>query len=240
MTNDGLAKPPRAIPIAIVPLVVVGILLGTAVALRVFHSDRVVPVLARNVPAGQRITKSDLAMRSKIVSGFGLSNVADRANEIRGHVALTSLRAGEPVPVTAVTATTVPADFSSCALLRFRTVAATTVDVRSGESVKLMFAPTGYGVGPGPGAFAGFLIDNATERQTSFYFVAVPRSSVAGLLNRLGRSHLSVGLGVAPRCRRPHCVKPGRTRTRTRLRPKQTSSTRQSCHPHPQRPEGED
>jgi len=195
MSDGGPSKRPWAIPIAVAPLLVVLVLLGTTVGLRVFHPDREVPVLAKDVAAGQRITGADLAATPKSVSGFGLGEVARARDAIKGHVARTDLRAGEAISPDALTAAAVPADFPTRTLLRFRTENATTVEVDSGSSVKLMFAPTGDAAVPGPEVVDAVLIDETQKGDEAVYFVAVRPGDVPGLLARLGRSRLLVGRG---------------------------------------------
>jgi hypothetical protein len=238
MTRDDQdTRVPRSISLALVPAAVVLVLLLTAVALWLLHPDRQLPVLATDIAAGHRITRADLAAKPKSVSGYGLGEVATRNGELAGHVTETALRAGEPVPLDSVTASAAPAAFPKCTLLRFRTTDATTLDVRTGSLVKLMFAPIVGGAVPGPGAVDAVLIDATTQGDVSVYFVAVAPTDVAALLARVGRSRLLVGQGVTGRRARGLCLG---TPTQKRPHPQWPSNTRRHCHHRRPRPENGD
>jgi hypothetical protein len=182
MSNDPLT-PPRAVPIAAVPLLLVAVLALTAIGLKVLHSERELWVLARDVGPGHLIQAADFAAKPESVSGFGLGEVV---------VARTELSAGEPIAPDEVTAVAAPSDYPRRKLLRLRADQATMVEVRSGEEVALGFAPTGDESLPGSPVVGAVLVDADEDGDETVLLVAVLPTDVAALLSLAGRSRLIV------------------------------------------------
>jgi hypothetical protein len=191
MSNDPLT-PPRAVPIAAVPLLLVAVLALTAIGLKVLHSERELWVLARDVGPGHLIQAADFAAKPESVSGFGLGEVVVARDELEGHVARTELSAGEPIAPDEVTAVAAPSDYPRRKLLRLRADQATMVEVRSGEEVALGFAPTGDESLPGSPVVGAVLVDADEDGDETVLLVAVLPTDVAALLSLAGRSRLIV------------------------------------------------
>jgi SAF domain len=218
MTMNAEDSSPRAVPVAVGPLLIVLVLFVIAIGLRITAADREVPILGRALAAGHRITRADLASATASVSSFGFGKLADKRSELVGHVTRSALQAGEPIALGSVTKAAVPTTFGGCTLVRFRTSNAATLEVATGEPVRLMFAPSAAGAVPRAAVVHAFLVNATPQAKDSVYFVAVPRAELTGLLTNVGRSQLLVGLGVSGRKARALCSRPSRKRPSRTLR----------------------
>jgi hypothetical protein len=189
MSASSTSDLPKNIAMVVWPIVIVAALLVAIVARRLVGSDPKLPVPTARIAAGHLLGKSDLIDRR--VDGYGLGDVVRDRAALIGHVASKTLESGTPIEKAAVTRA-VPKTYPSLVRLRFRSEHATTADVRPGDRVQLLFAPTGDSPDLAPAAIDAVLIASAEDGDAIVFFVAIAPDDRLPLLARVGRARLSV------------------------------------------------
>jgi hypothetical protein len=85
-----------------------------------------------------------------------------------------------------------PQDVEAKRLLRFRTDDLTVGDVKTGERVNLLLAPTGAGRTLSPQAIEAILVAHPEDGGDGPVWVAIADADRDALLGRLGRSRLII------------------------------------------------
>jgi hypothetical protein len=181
-----------ALPVMIVPAIVVLLLTLMTLGLRVFHGDAKVPVLAHDIAAGTEISGTDFAAKPKSFSGFGGGEALDKRTQIVGHVATERITAGTAIGSAQLTKQAVASSYTHEMTLRFRAEDATTVEVDSGDRVRLMFAPANDAESARAEIVPATLIDATKDGATTTFFVAIESDEARNLLELVGRSRLIV------------------------------------------------
>jgi SAF domain len=172
------------------PALAVG-LLGGASVLAPLSFEKTVQVPRSDIPAFTAITADQL--EAKTVKKRDLDDSAlGAADDLVGHVSRKALAKGEPVPEDSVTATA-PASYGGQVVVAFHADATSAGKVKTGSSVRLLFAPKGDAEGVEPLEIGAVLLDsNDVKAGGTNYVVALSSQDRTRLLRVVARSNLLI------------------------------------------------
>lgn len=182
-----------SLPIVVWPLAIVGLLalVGFAMLFVRECGKREVVVPRADLPPAHLIAAGDLETK-KVSNGDVSDSDLIEEKDLLGRVATTTLAAGEPVPGVGLTAVR-PTGFDGLVPAAFHADSATAGAVKSGQWVRLGFAPTVDSNSVGALSVDAVLLSaDEGESSETDYVVAVCKADREAMLGVLARARLMV------------------------------------------------
>jgi Chaperone for flagella basal body P-ring formation len=184
---------PLPYPLYVPPLVLLALLLIVFFVVRsaVFGCSTQVVVAANPVAAGALIEEDDLRVEDR--NGYGVDDdaVVTSADGAAGHRALVELTEGGVVKKADVTGAMDTAEDGEQSL-RFRTKAVTINDVKSGQRVALLVAPTGTEPAPEAQDIEATLLSHPKDGEDGVVWVMIADDARDALLRFVARARLVI------------------------------------------------
>lgn len=182
-----------SLPVVLWPLAIVGLLTLVGLAMLFVREcgKREVVVPSADLPVAHLISVGDLETK-KVSNGDVNDSYLSEEKDLLGRVATTTLAAGEPVAEVGLTAVR-PTGFDGLVPAAFHADSATAGAVKSGQWVRLGFAPTADSSSVGALSVDAVLLsaDEGESGETD-YVVAVCKADREAMLEVLARARLMV------------------------------------------------
>jgi Flp pilus assembly protein CpaB len=188
------ARPPRAIPLLVLPLAVLVLVLlvfGVVRGIQALRGTEVV-VAAKTVAAGQDLGARDLRLEEVDDYSVDEDATVTELDKALDHIAVQALAEGQPVPKAAITAVAPAACVTDELYLRFRTEQVTISGVKTGQCVDLLFAPVKEADTDDAPAIKATLLAHPSDGKDGVVWVAITSNDREALVRSVARSRLIV------------------------------------------------